>query len=84
MLAGLTLAVAAPAAAAAVGGFALLGLGLAVLLPVIFSTAGHRSGDAGPVLIGWSAQAIGLRTTLGALLVVLTAVLAVGRRSLQP
>jgi fucose permease len=95
-VAGLLLAISSPRPDLAIAGFATVGLGLAVLLPVIFSTAGHSGGDssaralakvntftyagalAGPAVIGWSADTIGLRATMAAVLVLLTAALGVG------
>lgn len=99
---GLAVVVLAPDAVVAVVGFALLGLGFSVLVPIIFSTVGHGgegmgSGSAadalakvntmtysglliGPVLVGWCAAGLGLRTTLCGLLVLLAAVLAAGLR----
>ncbi|WP_329253210.1 MFS transporter [Streptomyces sp. NBC_01478] len=99
---GLAVVVLAPGAAIAVAGFALLGLGLSVLVPVIFSTVGHGGEDMGtastadalakintmtysglligPVLVGWCASGLGLRTTLCGLLVLLAATLAAGLR----
>ena len=101
-VAGLTVVALAPGPVTAVAGFALLGLGLSVLVPVIFSTVGH-GGDAmgtasaadalakintmtysglliGPVLVGWCASGLGLRTTLCGLLVLLAVTLAAGLR----
>lgn len=98
---GLAVVVLAPGPVTAVVGFALFGLGLSVLVPVIFSSVGHGGDDAsgsaahalakvntmtysglliGPVLVGWLASGLGLRTTLAGLLVLLAATLAVGLR----
>jgi MFS family permease len=77
--------------AAAIAGFALLGLGLAAVVPIAFSaaggldrratgrlvgrvaTVGYVGTVAGPIAIGWLAEATSLRTALG--LVVLLALL---------
>jgi hypothetical protein len=101
-VAGLLLAISSPWPDLAIAGFATVGLGLAVLLPVIFSTAGHSGGDssatalakvntftyagalAGPAVIGWSSDAIGLRATMAAVLVLLIAALSVGLPRLSP
>jgi predicted MFS family arabinose efflux permease len=101
-IAGLLLAICSPWPDLAIAGFATVGLGLAVLLPVIFSAAGHSGGDssaralakvntftyagalAGPAVIGWSADAIGLRATMAAVLVLLIAALGVGLPRLSP
>jgi MFS family permease len=76
--------------AAAIAGFALLGLGLAAVVPIAFAAAGeidpratgrlvgrvatlgYVGSVAGPIAIGWLAEATSLRTALG--LVVLLAV----------
>jgi MFS family permease len=76
--------------AAAIAGFALLGLGLAAVVPIAFAaageidpratgrlvgrvaTVGYVGSVAGPIAIGWMAEATSLRTALG--LVVLLAV----------
>jgi Na+/melibiose symporter-like transporter len=75
--------------AAAIAGFALLGLGLAAVVPIAFAaageidpratgrlvgrvaTVGYVGSVAGPIAIGWLAEATSLRTSLG--LVVLLA-----------
>ena len=75
--------------AAAIAGFALLGLGLASVVPIAFAaageidpratgrlvgrvaTVGYVGSVAGPIAIGWLAEATSLRTSLG--LVVLLA-----------
>ncbi|MCP9211492.1 MFS transporter [Streptomyces sp. NEAU-Y11] len=99
---GLAVAVLALGPLIAVAGFALLGLGLSVLVPIIFSSVGHggeelgatSAADAlakvntmsytglliGPVLVGWSAEGIGLRATLGGMVVLLAATMATGLR----
>ena len=84
--------------AAAIAGFALLGLGLAPVVPIAFSAAGdldpratgrlvgrvatlgYVGSVAGPITIGWLAEATSLRTALG-LVVVLALVIAVSARS---
>jgi MFS family permease len=80
--------------AAAIAGFALLGLGLAAVVPIAFSAAGeldpratgrlvgrvatlgYVGSVAGPIAIGWLAEATSLRAALG-LVVVLAVVIAV-------
>jgi MFS family permease len=93
--------------AAGIVGFALLGLGLAPVVPIAFSAAGdldpratgrlvgrvatigYVGSVAGPIMIGWLAEATSLRTALG-LVVVLALVIAAsargcsGARSLEP
>jgi MFS family permease len=87
--AGLGLGLLVHEPAAAIAGFAILGLGLAPVVPIAFSAAGdldHRATGrlvgrvatlgyvgsvAGPIMIGWLAEATSLRTSLG--LVVLLA-----------
>ena len=77
--------------AATIAGFALLGLGLASVVPIAFAaageidpratgrlvgrvaTVGYVGTVAGPIAIGWLAEATSLRTSLG--LVVLLAIL---------
>ena len=79
--------------AAAIAGFALLGLGLAAVVPIAFAaageidpratgrlvgrvaTVGYVGSVAGPIAIGWLAEATSLRTALG-LVVLLAAVIA--------
>jgi fucose permease len=79
---GLTLGLLVQEPAAGIAAFALLGLGLAPVVPVAFSAAGNTglgpSGPilarvvtlgyvgsiAGPVVIGWTAEQIGLRAAL--------------------
>jgi len=69
--------------AAAIAGFALLGLGLASVVPIAFAaageidpratgrlvgrvaTVGYVGSVAGPIAIGWLAEATSLRTSLG-------------------
>jgi MFS family permease len=89
--AGLGLALLVHEPAAAIAGFALLGLGLAPVVPIAFSAAGdldaratgrlvgrvatlgYVGSVAGPIMIGWLAEASSLRASLG--LVVLLALL---------
>ena len=84
--------------AAAIAGFALLGLGLAPVVPIAFSAAGdldpratgrlvgrvatlgYVGSVAGPITIGWLAEATSLRAALG-LVVLLALVIAVSARS---
>ena len=84
--------------AAGIAGFALLGLGLAPVVPIAFSaagdldpratgrlvgrvaTTGYVGSVAGPVVIGWLAEATSLRLSLG-LVVLLALVIAVSARS---
>ena len=79
--------------AAAIAGFALLGLGLAPVVPIAFSAAGdldpratgrlvgrvatlgYVGSVAGPITIGWLAEATSLRASLG-LVVLLALVIA--------
>jgi len=93
--------------AAGIIGFALLGLGLAPVVPIAFSAAGgldpratgrlvgrvatigYVGSVAGPIMIGWLAEATSLRTALG-LVVLLSLAIAVsargcrGARTLEP
>jgi MFS family permease len=84
--------------AAAIAGFALLGLGLAPVVPIAFSAAGdldpratgrlvgrvatlgYVGSVAGPIMIGWLAEATSLRAALS-LVVLLALVIAVAARS---
>jgi fucose permease len=99
--AGLGLGLLVHEPAAAIAGFALLGLGLAPVVPIAFSAAGdldppatgrlvgrvatigYVGSVAGPIMIGWLAEATSLRTALG-LVVVLALVIAVSARSCDP
>jgi MFS family permease len=81
--AGLGLGLLVHEPAAAIAGFALLGLGLAPVVPIAFSVAGdldpratgrlvgrvatlgYVGSVAGPIMIGWLAEATSLRTALG-------------------
>ncbi|MDQ2943139.1 MAG: MFS transporter [Candidatus Dormibacteraeota bacterium] len=81
---GLALAIAVPALPVAVIGFALVGVGTAVLVPLAFSAganlgasgtsltvvlaAGYAGSIAGPAMIGYAADHVGLRVALGILL----------------
>jgi MFS family permease len=83
---------------AGIAGFALLGLGLAPVVPIAFSAAGaldpratgrlvgrvatigYVGSVAGPIMIGWLAEATSLRTSLG-LVVVLSLAIAVSAPS---
>ena len=98
--AGLGIALLVHEPAAAIAGFALLGLGLAPVVPIAFSAAGdldaratgrlvgrvatigYVGSVAGPIMIGWLAEATSLRTSLG-LVVVLALVIAVSARGCQ-
>jgi MFS family permease len=90
---GLGLALLVHEPAAGIAGFALLGLGLAPVVPIAFSAAGdldpratgrlvgrvatlgYVGSVAGPIMIGWLAEATSLRASLG-LVVVLALVIA--------
>jgi MFS family permease len=83
--------------AAGIAGFALLGLGLAPVVPIAFSAAGdldaratgrlvgrvatlgYVGSVAGPIMIGWLAEATSLRTALS-LVVLLALVIAASAR----
>src|SRR5215210_4525540 len=98
--AGLGLGLLVHEPAAAIAGFALLGLGLAPVVPIAFSAAGdldpratgrlvgrvatigYVGSVAGPIMIGWLAEATSLRTSLG-LVVVLAVTIAVSARGCQ-
>ena len=92
---------------AGIAGFALLGLGLAAVVPIAFSAAGdldpratgrlvgrvatigYVGSVAGPIMIGWLAEATSLRTALGLVVLLALAIAAsaggcTGARSLQP
>jgi MFS family permease len=99
--AGLGLGLLVHEPAAAIAGFALLGLGLAPVVPIAFSAAGdldpratgrlvgrvatlgYVGSVAGPIMIGWLAEATSLRTALG-LVVLLALVIAAGARGCGP
>jgi fucose permease len=96
--AGLGLALLIHEPAAGIAGFALLGLGLAPVVPIAFSAAGdldpratgrlvgrvatlgYVGSVAGPIMIGWLAEATSLRSSLG-LVVALALVIALFARS---
>jgi MFS family permease len=98
--AGLGIALLVHEPAAGIAGFALLGLGLAPVVPIAFSaagdldaratgrlvgrvaTVGYVGSVAGPIMIGWLAEATSLRASLG-LVVVLAVVIAVSARGCQ-
>jgi MFS family permease len=95
-VAALAVVVLSPQPALVIAGFTLLGVGLSVLLPVVFSAVGHSGANsdtasaaaalskfttltysgllAGPMLIGWLAEAFGLTATLAGLLVLMVGV----------
>jgi len=96
--AGLGIALVVHEPAAAIAGFALLGLGLAPVVPIAFSAAGeldpratgrlvgrvatigYVGSVAGPIMIGWLAEATSLRISLG-LVVLLALVIAASART---
>ncbi len=98
--AGLGLGLLVHEPAAAIGGFALLGLGLAPVVPIAFcaagdldpratgrlvgrvATLGYVGSVAGPIMIGWLAEATSLRTAL-ALVVALALLIAASARSVD-
>jgi MFS family permease len=92
---------------AGIAGFALLGLGLAAVVPIAFSAAGdldpratgrlvgrvatigYVGSVAGPIMIGWLAEATSLRTALGLVVLLALAIAASARgcrgaRTLEP
>jgi MFS family permease len=99
--AGLGIALLVHEPAAGIAGFALLGLGLAPVVPIAFSAAGdldpratgrlvgrvatlgYVGSVAGPITIGWLAEATSLRTSLG-LVVLLALVIAASARTCDP
>jgi MFS family permease len=99
--AGLGFALLVDEPAAAIVGFALLGLGLAPVVPIAFSvagdldpratgrlvgrvaTVGYFGSVAGPVMIGWLAEATSLRAALG-LVVLLSLTIAACARAADP
>jgi MFS family permease len=99
--AGLGLGLLVHEPAAAIAGFALLGLGLAPVVPIAFSAAGdldpratgrlvgrvatigYVGSVAGPIMIGWLAEATSLRTSLG-LVVVLALAITSSARAAAP
>jgi MFS family permease len=96
--AGMGAALLIHAPAAGIAGFALLGLGLAAVVPIAFSAAGaldpratgrlvgrvatigYVGSVAGPIMIGWLAEATSLRAALG-LVVLLALVITASARS---
>jgi MFS family permease len=86
--------------AAAILGFALLGLGLAAVVPIAFSaagdldpratgvlvgrvaTVGYVGSVAGPIAIGWLAEATSLRTALGLVVLLALTITVVSGRAL--
>jgi MFS family permease len=98
---GLGLALVVHEPAAAIAGFALLGLGLAPVVPIAFSAAGdldpratgrlvgrvatlgYVGSVAGPIMIGWLAEATSLRLALG-LVVLLSLTIAACARAVDP
>jgi MFS family permease len=99
---GLGLTLVFPGIAAAVVGYALAGLGIANIIPVMFGGAGRRMPDhpaigvamaatcgyAGflisPPLIGFTANAVGLRLALVVLVIAIGIVALAARRALGP
>jgi MFS family permease len=99
--AGLGLALVVDEPAAAIAGFALLGLGLAPVVPIAFSAAGdldpratgrlvgrvatlgYVGSVAGPITIGWLAEATSLRASLG-LVVLLSLAIAASAPAVDP
>jgi fucose permease len=91
---GFALAIAVPSVPGAVTGFAVVGIGVSVLVPLAFSAAANlgRSGTAlalvlstayagsiaGPALIGTTADHVGLRTALGIPLVAAIVIVGLG------
>src|SRR4051794_604315 len=87
--------------AAAIAGFALLGLGLASVVPIAFAaagemdpratgrlvgrvaTVGYVGSVAGPIAIGWLAEATSLRTALGLVVVLAMTIAAISRPALS-
>jgi MFS family permease len=96
---GLVLAIAVPALPGAITGFALVGVGTAVMVPLAFSAganlgasgtalalvmaAGYAGSVAGPAMIGNVADRFGLRVALGIPLVAAIAIIALAG-SLNP
>jgi MFS family permease len=86
--------------AAAIAGFALLGLGLAAVVPIAFAAAGEMDPRAtgrlvgrvatvgyvgtvaGPIAIGWLAEATSLRIALGLVVLLALTIAAVSRSAL--
>jgi hypothetical protein len=92
---GLALAIALPALPGAIAGFALVGIGTAVLVPLTFSAganlgasgtaltlvmaSGYAGAIAGPAMIGGAADQVGLRIALGIPLAAAIVVIALAR-----
>jgi MFS family permease len=92
---GLALAIALPALPGAIAGFALVGIGTAVLVPLTFSAganlgasgtaltlvmaSGYAGAIAGPAMIGGAADQVGLRIALGIPLAAAIVVVALAR-----
>jgi MFS family permease len=88
--------------AAAIAGFALLGLGLAAVVPIAFAaageidpratgrlvgrvaTVGYVGSVAGPIAIGWLAEATSLRTSLCLVVALAVTIAVVSGRALAP
>lgn len=95
---GVLLAVLAPGLAVGVCGFALVGVGVANIVPVLFSaagargaagvatvaTAGYGAGLAAPPLIGWVSDGFGLRVGLLLLVIAAVGLIGLGRRGVVP
>jgi len=97
---GMALALLIHEPAAAIAGFALLGLGLAAVVPIAFSaagdldpratgrlvgrvaTVGYVGSVAGPIAIGWLAEATSLRTSLGLVVLLAVTIAAISRPAL--
>ena len=88
--------------AAAIAGFAVLGLGLAAVVPIAFAAAGEMDPRAtgslvgrvatvgyvgtvaGPIAIGWLAEATSLRAALGLIVALTLVIAAVSEPALAP
>lgn len=91
---GFVIALSTPTLPGALFGFAIVGVGVANIAPVVFSLAGQRGPAgvsmvatvgygmlmAGPPLIGFVSEAVGLRLALALLLLAAAAMLVLGRR----
>ena len=64
-VAGLAVVVLSPSPAVAVGGFALLGLGLSVLVPLVFSAVGHGATDSAAASDSGSPEAAAALAKIG-------------------
>jgi hypothetical protein len=92
---GLALAIAVPAVPGAIAGFALVGIGTAVLVPLAFSAganlgasgtaltlviaSGYAGAIVGPAMIGNAADHVGLRLALGIPLAAAVVIIALAR-----